>query len=162
MSECKRFRDMILTDYLDGEIGTEARERLEAHLKGCPDCRVFAREAKEMLEVPFKKVQPEEVPGCVWRNIRERLEADQEPRDIIGDLLERIFRPLLRPQLVPAYIVLFVFFFSGAFLVHNRMKLVKETEQGRYLMSTLGMGNGNGSTGMESEGLGTAIEDYFL
>jgi hypothetical protein len=42
------------------------------------------------------------------------------------------------------------------------MKLVRENEQGQYLIYTLGMRNGNGTTGNESEGLGTAFEDYFL
>lgn len=160
MNECKRFRDMILTDYLDGELDTESRERLEAHLSVCPACQAFAREAKRELEVPFEKVQPEPVPDQVWRKIRSRIEAESAPRNVVGDILEKVFRLLLRPQLVPAYIVLFMFFFSGAFMIHNQIRLVKETEQGRYLMSTLSMGNG--STGLENAKQETPIEEYFL
>lgn len=160
MNECNKFRDLILTDYLDGELDKEPRERLEAHLSVCPACQAFAREAKERLEVPFKKIKPEKVPEQVWRNIRGQIEAESSPRDFIGDIIERVFRPLLRPQFVPAYIVLFVFFFSGAFMIHDRVRLVKETEQGRYLMSTLGMGNG--LTGRENANQETPIEEYFL
>ncbi len=160
MNECRKFRDVILTDYLDGELDPGIRESLEAHLKACPACRVFAREAQERLIIPFEHAQPEEVPDSVWQNIRESIEADHASRDVAGDLLERVFRPLLRPQFVPAYIVLFVFFFSGAFVVHSRMKLVRETEQGRYIMSTLS--GTNGSAGAEDPHPTTVIEDYFL
>jgi anti-sigma factor RsiW len=160
MNECRKFRDVILTDYLDGELDKEARERLEAHLSVCPACRVFVREAKEQLGDPFKNVRPEPVPEQVWRNIRGRIETENRPRDVVGDILERVFKPFLRPQFVPAYIVFFVFFFSGAFVVHNRIQLVTETEQGRYLMSTLG--EETSAEGLENANLGTAIEEYFL
>ncbi|MDD2702814.1 MAG: anti-sigma factor [Candidatus Omnitrophica bacterium] len=160
MNECRKFRDVILTDYLDGELDKESRERLEAHLSVCTACRIFAREAKEQLGDSFKEVRPEPVPEELWRNIRGRIEAENRTRDIAGEILERVFKPFLRPQLVPAYIVFLVFFFSGAFVAHNRIKLVTEIEQGRYLMSTLG--EEASAEGLENANLGTAIEEYFL
>jgi anti-sigma factor RsiW len=38
-----------LSDYLDGELSAEERERLEAHLRGCDGCARFGGELREVV-----------------------------------------------------------------------------------------------------------------
>jgi anti-sigma factor RsiW len=40
----------ILSDFVDGELGDAARERVEEHLRGCGACARFGSEFKALLD----------------------------------------------------------------------------------------------------------------
>ena len=68
----KPCRDILggLGDYLDGEAGRELCKRLEAHLAGCPACRVVVDTTRRTVELYGARTR-ESIP----RECQERLHA---------------------------------------------------------------------------------------
>ena len=56
MKKCDHFKDLILTDYIDGELDKKFSESLESHLLDCSDCRAFFKEVKNNAHCLFKQV----------------------------------------------------------------------------------------------------------
>jgi anti-sigma factor RsiW len=85
--ECKRTKELLLSDYRDGRLDESSSSELKAHLDKCFDCRSFEAAIREAAVLPFKDLQRHEVPEAVWRNIKERI-ADRGDRPL--SLLEVI------------------------------------------------------------------------
>jgi predicted anti-sigma-YlaC factor YlaD len=56
MKKCDQIKDLILTDYIDGELGKDIAAGVEAHLLDCGDCRAFFKEVKNTTSLPFQQV----------------------------------------------------------------------------------------------------------
>jgi anti-sigma factor RsiW len=39
----------LVSDYLDGELDAETRQRVEEHLELCPPCRVYVKQVRETV-----------------------------------------------------------------------------------------------------------------
>jgi anti-sigma factor RsiW len=57
--------DIPLGDYLDGELGGEARRRLEVHLGECADCRRRVELEQAFHEIYIAPLRPDEPPPAV-------------------------------------------------------------------------------------------------
>src|SRR5882672_10339658 len=101
MDDCKRFKDLLLTDYLDAQIDPKTKEQIDAHLRMCPECRLFAQEAERDLVTPFKNVQPEEVPVHLWTAIQERLQKETSVSERIRNLMGRWVESSFFQRLAP-------------------------------------------------------------
>lgn len=75
---CDQVRDLILTDYVDGQLPEEQKMILDKHLKSCAACHAFALEVKKDLVVPFEAVKSEVVPTAVWENIKDTIDPQEE------------------------------------------------------------------------------------
>lgn len=80
--KCHDWQEMIITDYLDGELEPRQKERLDAHLAQCQACREFLTAAQNTVVKPFEGAASGEPPECVWHNIKE---AITEPTRQVDD-----------------------------------------------------------------------------
>jgi anti-sigma factor RsiW len=61
--------EISLGEYLDGELGGEARRRVEAHLSGCAECRRRVELEQAFHEIYVAPLRPDEAPPA----LRERM-----------------------------------------------------------------------------------------
>lgn len=47
----------LLSDYIDGELAAEAREKVDAHLEGCNGCERFGSELVSTLDLVRERVR---------------------------------------------------------------------------------------------------------
>ena len=161
MNKCKRFRDLILTDYIDNEINKETRRQVDSHVQVCRECHEFAQEVERNLIVPFKSLDYEDVPGEVWAAIKERLEQRGGLADKVKNLLGRwmeLFSFSRLASVVASFVVLILIGF--AVIHHQYTQQAQDKEQGRYLVYLLGTMDVSGEK--EDHDLQTPIEKYFL
>lgn len=105
-----------LSDYLDGELGPVAREELEAHLAGCPECartlaelRAVAEEAGQLPDLPPER--------DLWPEIEARLtpRSGAAGADVVP--IRRARRVVMTvPQLIAAGVALILFSASGVWM----------------------------------------------
>ena len=160
MNECKKFKDLILTDYFDGEIEPITKQEIDSHLHSCSDCRLFAEEIEKSLIAPFQEIKREKVPANIWPLIQERIQKEEtwyeKARDFVGKMLQTIFSP----SAVPVLATMTIFVMVGTFYLYNlQVKQVKEKEQGEYLAYVL---ESTDNSPGENVGSDTPIETYFL
>lgn len=66
-----------MSGYLDGELSSRARSRLERHTDECPDCRGVVRELSRMLAMlrrlpsPTSSTDASEIAAVVRRRLHE-------------------------------------------------------------------------------------------
>ena len=161
MDNCKKFRDLILTDYIDAQLDIAIKTQVEEHLHECASCKAFAQEVKTSLVVPFEKVTRQEVHVYLWQEIEEKIQQQQNLSKSLWDLIQGWMEGITFPKLVPAVCSLAMLVFIGSAIFFNQqIKQAQNREQGSYLAYVL---TSEGSTGQASNGdLGTPIEKYFL
>lgn len=155
---CKRMEEIILTDYIDGNLKGHALQEVESHLGSCPECRRLAEEAKTASGL-LKAAPRHEAPPRVWNSIRAAIDAGPAKTHFAGSILERLrfFLPYPKPALVLATAVLLVLFvLTVARLMPGNGYIRDGAEQDDiFLISSI---NGGG----DETGFGTPAEDFLL
>ena len=150
---CKKIRELIMTDYIDGELREKLERKTREHLARCSDCRVFESELKKSAIEPFKDAKKLEAPGIVWENVREAIKEPEKAPVII------IRRPAFSFALATVAIILIAIFTIPLFRGPGAVTSYMEEQAGVFAYLD------NGESGFmngEDEGLGTTIEEYFL
>ena len=75
---CHRIQKRLAA-YQDGEVGGKDRERIAAHLEGCPDCRSAYTELEQTWQ-SLEKIPEIEVSAGFERRLFVRIDAVPEPR----------------------------------------------------------------------------------
>ncbi|MFC1621255.1 zf-HC2 domain-containing protein [Candidatus Omnitrophota bacterium] len=150
---CKKIRELIMTDYVDGEAGPKLEREIRKHLAGCGSCREFEIALKKKAIEPFKNAGKLEAPDTIWDNVREAITAPQATPVFI------IRRPAFSLALAAVTVILIAVFTMPFFTAPRPVAgyIEEQAEFFAYL--------DNGESGFmneEDEGLGTAIEEYFL
>ena len=160
MDKCEKFKDLILTDYIDGETDQAIRAQIDAHILACPQCLHFAEEVKKDLVIPFTQASRETVPDSVWDGIKERI-GQEIPWSIrVGEFVNGLMGSLTLPKLAPIFTSLVLLVLVGSTVLHDQqVRQVKEKEQGEYLISVLASADQGAETDNTAE---TPIETYFL
>jgi len=159
MKKCDFFKDLILTDYIDGQLDKNAAGGVQSHLRSCRDCAAFLKEVKNTGIVPFQQVSHQPVPSELWDAVRQGIE--QERTNPLEDLIDRLRGWVAFPRMVPIFASLVLMFLAGSVTVNTvQVQQTKEKEQGEYLVSLLSS-SGSSSQG-DNNDLGTPIEHYFL
>ncbi len=114
---CKRIREIILTDYVDGTLKGDGLREVESHLGSCAECRRLAEEARSASSI-FKAAPRHEAPPGVWNAIREAISTGPVKsrtvpplggagawvrRRFAADILEGLRYILLPPR--PAFVI---------------------------------------------------------
>ncbi len=75
---CKDFLNE-LTDYLDENIDTELRAKLEKHITECPNCWVIADTTRKTIRI-YKGMDPYPIPSEVEDRLMKALEKKMAAR----------------------------------------------------------------------------------
>jgi anti-sigma factor RsiW len=75
---CKDFLNE-LTDYLDENIDTELRAKLEKHITECPNCWVIADTTRKTIRI-YKGMDPYPIPSDVEDRLMRALEKKMAAR----------------------------------------------------------------------------------
>ena len=162
MKKCDHFRDLILTDYMDGQLDKNAAAIVENHLLDCSDCRVFFKEVKDNVAVPFDQPLQQPVPAELWRSIRQKIEDEDKGNRFcfpeIEDIVDKLKRLIVFPRMVPVFASLILMFLAGSVTLNTmQVQRAKDKDQGEYLVSLLSpAGSADNNEGS------TPIEHYFL
>lgn len=73
---CSKFRDIIITDYVDGELDEQGKQEIDRHLQSCAACRSFAAAVSKITVDSLRKAEMEEPPAFLWARIKSHLEQD--------------------------------------------------------------------------------------
>ena len=158
---CERYRDWILSDYLDDELELPQKKELEGHLAQCGKCKDFALKVKQVTVEPFYQGERLEPSPHVWANIRESLGFDVSSTRIPAQTTwwDKVRLSFLfpRPAFALATIILVLMVLTLT-TYRNRGERIVQTDledDMDYLVSLVDDSDQNG-------GYGTAIEEYFL
>jgi len=155
---CEKVRELLLTDYADGEIEEVERKEVDKHLEACPRCTEF-NSALQQVREPFRKAGRVDVPEEVWEAIKGEVPREAVGRNSAGAVLSGI--------------ALFVRAHKGAFAAGVACVLVI----GAATLSRIDFYGNAGSAELDayleeqaefpvvnngSMDLGTTIEEFFL
>ena len=166
--KCEHVKELILTDYLDEQLGKEQKEQIEKHLTICRDCKEYELLTRTAVVGPFNNLEKHNPPKATWNKIREQIEEERplhEPANSFADLILRIKSFLHIPK--PAFVVtsILVLLLVGITVIklkpddQNVVQVDPESqiECINYLMTVFDQETVNGN-----DDFGTSIEDYFL
>lgn len=163
---CKKVKELILTDYLDGQVSEQQKKQIEKHLASCGPCKEYELLAKKTVIEPFNNAERLRPSEAVWHKIKEHIEEEeQELTSPFADLIRRIksFLYVPKPALVVAtIIVVLLVIVTIVKLPSEKQEIVKVNSEKQiecmtYLLSVFNQDSTN-----EVNGFGTSIEEYFL
>lgn len=161
MMDCRRFRRLIMTDYIDDEASPSVRKELEQHISVCSRCRIFEQTLRESVVAPFQDVSRPKAPETTWQNIKISLERGQQ-RSIgpsVIDDLRRIFQDLHPVYAAAAYAVLLLAIFIVRLTFDDRRETNAYIGEQIEFLSSL---QTDGEADKEYADFDTAIERYLL
>jgi anti-sigma factor RsiW len=156
---CRKFRELIASDYMDGQLDAAATKQVRSHLDACTECAAYEQLLRRHAVAPFKAVSPMQPPDSVWERIKENIEVvPARPGQGAFAYLKDLLRPVFRmPEPVFAAGALAIFILTATLIVRwNQDQQINGyvQEQGEFLR---GLDTGGGSPGS----LGTTIEKLF-
>ena len=63
---CKEFRDIIFTDYIDLELNREVYNKIKSHIADCDGCSRLEHSLRETVVERFKGIEAVELPEEFW------------------------------------------------------------------------------------------------
>jgi anti-sigma factor RsiW len=165
MKKCDHFKDLILTDYIDGELHKNSAENVESHLLDCSDCRAFLKEVKNNMALPLHRAAHQPVPAELWDTIKQKIEQENQEVSPWANFVDGFKGILAFPRMVPIFGSLAVMLLAGSVTLHTiqiekTQAMAQSKDQGEYLLALL---SSTGSpTSSDNNDLGTPIEHYFL
>ncbi|MBF0486183.1 MAG: zf-HC2 domain-containing protein [Candidatus Omnitrophica bacterium] len=161
MNNCENLRELILTDYLDGEADDKARAAVDAHLLQCADCRSLLKEAQEGFVMPLETVAREAVPAEIWISLQDRISARTSWAERLREFFGHMAGEFSYVKLVPVLGMAAVMLLTGPVILQNSRTIqAKEKAQQEYLVGLLAS-SGNSSEAA-SDAAANPIEEYFL
>jgi len=169
--DCREVRDLLLTDYADGELDGATRGAVERHAAMCPACRRFAEQVRAVAVAPLRGAGVCDAPPSLRGKVMRAIEAERRRSERSWRVLRWGWLPTLRR---PVYAV------AAAAAVLVAVFLARSSPLGRrtapaagggdllyaYLVeqsSALASPNGNGTgNGGDSATFGTVVEEYLM
>ena len=86
--KCKKIQELLLSDYLDGELNDDLHNEINIHLSMCPECRQFESALHKKVVEPLKKAKKINPPERVWVHIKEAIvrEESEKSEGFLGKL----------------------------------------------------------------------------
>ncbi len=166
--KCEYVKELILTDYLDEQLGKEQKAQIEKHLTVCKGCKEYELLTRAAVVEPFNNLERHNPPEAAWHKIREQIEEElplQEPKNSFADLIRKVKTFLYIPKpafVVTTIIVLLLVVITVMKLQPEDQKIVKVNPESQiecitYLISVFDQETVNGN-----DDFGTSIEELFL
>ena len=159
---CKKAQELMLTDYLDDQMGGKEKVQVEEHMTRCPGCKQFSMTAKKVGAELFLGAERASVPEYLWRRVRETILAEERERKtftatIFGKLKAILYIP--KPALAIVTVVIML-------LAIGTVTKMKINDQAA--MSAVSAGQAEYFDYLSEASLndnatfGTSIEKYFM
>jgi len=159
---CKKIKDLLLSDYIDNENDQSLRKQIQEHLEHCASCSRLEQEAQQ-VRIPFKKAQRIQPPFEVWENIRERITQERQQEYQWGWIGFRSWLDRLLARREPVFVAATALALIIAVFVWSRMAFhpyyVQRKGNNHEVAFMLSL---NGQDDDMTNDLGTSIEEYFL
>jgi len=156
--DCKKVRELILMDYLDGEANDGLRSQINIHFARCHSCREFSFLAKDNLLKPFNNISKAKLPESVWQRIKEEIESEQAKKR--SCTLKFYFS---KPAFAITTVALLLIIIGAmAKLRVNNQVLLQIVAQSQAGYSFYSVDPAIGFLMNENTGFGTSIEEHFL
>lgn len=122
--DCKKVRELLLTDYLDKQADVKLRIQVQKHLGACAECRRFEEEIRMAVVSPFKNAAKPEAPESVWTNIKDGItRRESHGLSLLDAIMEKLkVFSLPRPAFALASATVILLIISGAITKHNADK----------------------------------------
>ena len=164
--KCDKVKELLATDYMDGELTAEKKSKIDSHLKTCSSCRDFEQALRQVAIEPFRKTQKFKPSPMVWNRIKTGLGPKPawswNPVPVIMNALHFVFRTKKPAFALATIMTIIVIVFVVAKSPFNNDKAVNLylEDQADFLYSlSNGISGYYNGTYMD---LGTDIEEYFL
>jgi len=113
---CDKVKELLMTDYIDGELDGATEKLVRQHLESCVECRAFEAAVQKSAVKPLKAATQKRPPAYVWERIRREV-YEEKSSIAFGSLKERLGElfavPRLRLVAVTVAMVLIVSAFVG-------------------------------------------------
>jgi anti-sigma factor RsiW len=158
---CHKIQELILTDYIDGEMKEPQKRQLEEHLLHCVRCQEYAAAAQKSVVEPFLDGKNFTPPASFWSRIEEEIRSRQlEKTESVFDWW-RGFQFAPRPVFAAAMGIILILFVGAINHVRiNNQEARKGQDQIEYLAALIDTPGDIYSN--DENGFGTTIEEYFL
>lgn len=178
MDMCKKIQELILTDYLDGEINEAS---IDKHIASCEECRKFIAVVKKTTVEPLKNSKKDVLSQeIVWSKIQKEIskekiysnEYDDAP-SFFEKIKESFFLP--NPTLAIGSFAVLIFMILVLNFKGNQSQLVKinQSEGGNFRKTRIiDVQSENSNLELylaylikqenDFKDYGTSLEEYFL
>lgn len=106
---CEKIQDLILTDYLDGEMDEKQKRVILQHLANCVDCQDFALTVQKTVIELFNNVEKVNPSESLWYKIKWLIEAEKQrqnkPSRGIVTRIRDMGRKDMGRILIPAFVM---------------------------------------------------------
>ena len=163
--ECKKVRELILTDYGDREMDKAAERSLMQHLGQCPSCEAFLQTVRKTAHDPFVQAH-RQPPSYLWGRIQDALVekkmSEAVQRTGVWQRCKDAFsfrQPLLGWGTAFALVIMV----AAAVRLNVPVKqAIPLDRQAQYEYFSYVMTDTPEAMERQAAGFGTAIEEYFL
>ncbi|MFC1594166.1 zf-HC2 domain-containing protein [Candidatus Omnitrophota bacterium] len=163
---CKRIQELLMTDYIDGEMTQEQERQFKGHLHMCEACKQFEASLQEKAKEPFQGVEKVVPSESLWYRVQDTIEAEKSSRSIFSGVFDSM--PDFLSGRKPAFAVatLAAIIFAAVVLIRlpfngresTAIYLAEQAEFLSYLSGENGVYNGD----FYLSDSDAAIEEYFL
>lgn len=158
--DCKKVKDLLMTDYLDGSATEEERLDAKEHLAACLSCRRLEERFLAQHKI-LQHAKALKVPDHLWQNIQNRIISEslkEKPADALESLKRHIFSPYPAAILTGALAALImVAFFAGTAIQKRQLATGENNIEDAISYYSL-----SGDKDESIYDFDSGIEEYFL
>lgn len=162
--KCNQIQDLILTDYLDGQLDEKKGAIIEKHLTVCACCRELVDATRKGVLAPFSTVKGIEPPGFLWERIKDAIITEQQSNRYYQPWVEKVRKWVFLPRIAVVAPIVTILILIGVMMplkvTHQQNTQTKVQEQVAYLAFLTEETSTEVLSG--SNGFGTLLEEYFL
>ena len=154
---CKKIQNLLMADYIDGEANEKTCEKIREHLATCGKCKELEGALKKNVIDPLRAAEEERPPDFLWERIKDRIIKEREamPRRLGIRILKPIFAVPAVALAILALVIITQLPLQSSGTLDSYME-----EQADFMMTL--DDNGAAANGLDTNGLGTSIEEYLL
>ncbi len=164
--KCDKVQELILTDYLDGQINKELKVGIEKHLTSCADCKEYEHVARATTVTPFNNTERLSPPATTWVKIRNQIEKEEQPQertnpfaDLIGGIKSVLYIP--KPAFALATVAIVILVIVTVIKLPSEQIVKLSTEEQIECMDYL-LGAFNEESTDDNNDFESSVEEYFL
>jgi anti-sigma factor RsiW len=114
---CEEVRELLLSDYIDGELDAAAAALVKEHVGACASCAALEARVRGQAVAPFRAAREAAPPKRVWKAVERRITGPAARGGVfagLGGALRGFFAlPQLRPAIAAAAVALIAAFLIG-------------------------------------------------